>query len=96
VRVRDLTHRYEGFPRVHAWPPVWLPGGWVSDGEFGSEGVLVGLKLLADCLALRMRHEGREHSGRLQWDPPPTLTSVEQVLQANLGKPIRDLGELDV
>ena len=77
-------------------PPVWMPGGWVSDGEFGSAGFLVSVKRLADRLALRMRYEGREHLGRLQWDPPPMLTTVEEVLQANLGKPIRDLGELDV
>jgi hypothetical protein len=81
---------------MHAWPPVWLPGGWVSDGEFGSQGILVSVKRLEDRLVLRMTYEGREHSGRLQWDPPPMLTAVEQVLQANLGKAIKDLGELDV
>jgi hypothetical protein len=43
-----------------------------------------------------MRYEGREHTGRLQWDPPPMLTSVEQILQTNLSKTIRDLGDLDV
>lgn len=43
-----------------------------------------------------MRYEGREHTGRLQWDPPPMLMAVEQILQANLGKAIQDLGELDV
>ena len=73
-----------------------MPGGRVSEGEFRAEGVLVSGKRLEDHLALRMTYEGREHSGRLQWDPPPTLTAVEQVLQVNLGKAIRDLGELDV
>jgi hypothetical protein len=42
-----------------------------------------------------MRYEGREHTGRLQWDPPPILATVEQVLQDNLGKAIRALGELE-
>jgi len=96
VKLRDLRHGHEGFPRVHAWPPVWMPGGWAPDGEFGSEGLLVSVKRLGDCLALRMRYESRDHSGRLQWDPPPLFSSVEQVLQVNLGKAIRDLGELDV
>ncbi len=81
---------------MRAWPPVWMPGGWVSDGEFGEAGILVSVKRLEDRLSLRMRYEGREHAGRLQWDPPPTLTSLEQILQANLGKAIRDLGDLDV
>jgi len=73
-----------------------MPGGWASDGEFGAEGVLVSVTRLEERLALRMRYEGREHTGRLQWDPPPTVTSVEQILQANLGKAVRDLGDLEV
>src|SRR5882762_1825145 len=36
------------------------------------------------------------HSGRLQWDPPPMLMAVEQILQHNLGKAIKDLRELGV
>jgi hypothetical protein len=67
-----------------------------SKGEFGAEGVLVSVTRLEDHLALRMRYEGREHTGRLQWDPPPVLTALEQILRANLGKAIQDLGELDV
>jgi len=73
-----------------------MPGGRVSKGEFGAEGVLVSVKRFEDHLTLRMRYEGREHTGRLQWDPPPVLTALEQILRANLGKAIRDLGELDV
>jgi len=96
MKIRDLRHGHEGFPRVHAWPPIWMPGGRVSKGEFGAEGVLVSVKRLEDHLILRMRYEGREHTGRLQWDPPPVLTTLEQILRANLGKAIRALGELDV
>jgi len=73
-----------------------MPGGRVLGGEFGAEGVLVSVKRLEDYLALRMRHEGREHTGRLQWDPPPVLTALEQILRANLGKAIKELGELEV
>jgi hypothetical protein len=73
-----------------------MPGGRVSEGEFGAEGVLVSVKRLEDHLILRMRYEGREHTGRLLWDPPPVLTALEQILRANLGKAIQDLGELDV
>jgi len=73
-----------------------MPGGRISGGEFGAAGVLVSVKRLEDHLTLRMRYEGREHTGRLQWDSPPVLTALEQILRANLGKAIRDLGELDV
>jgi hypothetical protein len=73
-----------------------MPGGRVSEGEFGAEGVLVSVKRLKDHLILRMRYEGREHTGRLLWDPPPVLTTLEQILLASLGKAIQDLGELGV
>jgi hypothetical protein len=43
-----------------------------------------------------MRHEGREYMACLSWDPPPSLTNVEQVLRAHLGKTVRDIGELEV
>jgi hypothetical protein len=43
-----------------------------------------------------MRYKGREHMACLSWDPPPSLTDVEQVLRAHLGNTIRDIGELDV
>jgi hypothetical protein len=96
LKIRDLKHKFEAFPPVRAWPPVWMPGGWVSEGEFGEAGVLVSVTQLEGRLSLRMRYEGREHAGQLHWDPPPALASVERILHANLGKAIRDLGELDV
>ena len=96
VKLRDLGHGYEGFPRMHAWPPVWMPGGWALDGEFGSEGILVSVRRLEGSLSLRMRYDGCEHNGRLQFDPPPMLAAVEEILRANLGKAIRDLGDLEV
>ena len=42
--MRDLKHDHEGFPRVHAWPPVWLPGSRIAEGEFGAEVRLVSVK----------------------------------------------------
>jgi len=42
LKIRDLKHGHDGFPRVHAWPPVWMPCGRVSEGEFGAEDALWG------------------------------------------------------
>jgi hypothetical protein len=36
---------------------------------------------------LTIEYEGREAVGRLEWDPPPSLTAVEKVLRAHLGNP---------
>jgi len=95
VKLRDLKHGHEGFPRVHAWPPVWTRGGRVSEGEFGAEGVLVSVKRFEEHLALRMRYEGREHTGRLQWDPP-LLPRWSRFSRPTSARRSVDLGELDV
>ncbi len=96
VKLRDLKHRLEGIGSLRAWPPVWLPGGWVAGGVFGEAGILESVGRTDDRLSLRMNHEGLEHLAGLQWDPPPLINDVLQVLQANLGKTIRDLGDLEV
>jgi hypothetical protein len=98
VKLRDLKHRFEGFSHhIRAWPPVWVPGGRELSDAFGTDGVLesVSVRRLEERLSLRMRYQDREHMACLSWDPPPSLTEVEQVLRAHLGKTIRDIGELD-
>jgi len=47
-------------------------------------------------LVLTVEYDGREAVGRLEWDPPPSLTAVERVLRAHLGEPITAIGYLDV
>jgi len=98
LKLRDLTHRFEGFTHhIRAWPPVWLPGGREPSDAFGADGVLesVSVRCLEGRLSLRMRYRDREHIACLCWDPPPSLVDVEQVLRAHLGQTIRDIGELD-
>lgn len=82
MKLRDLTHGFEGFSHhVRAWPPIWVP---------------VIIRRSEERLSLRMRYEGQEHTAGLSWDPPPSLTDVEQLLRAHLGRTIKDIGELDV
>jgi len=47
-------------------------------------------------LVLTVEYDGRAAVGRLEWDPPPSLTAVERVLCAHLGEPITAIGYLDV
>jgi len=62
----------------------------------GDQGVLVTVERQEDHLALTIEHEGRTQSGILQWDAPPSLDDVEEVLQAHRGEPIRVIGDLEV
>lgn len=99
MKLRDLMHRFEGLSHhVRAWPPIWMPGGYVATDAFGADGVLesVSVRRLEERLSLRMRYQGQEHMVCLAWDPPPSLTDVERVLRAHLGNTITDIGELDV
>ena len=75
-----------------------MPGGCGPSDAFGADGVLesVSVRRLEDRLTLRMRYKGREHMACLSWDPPPSLTDVEQVLRAHLGNTITDIGDLEV
>jgi hypothetical protein len=47
-------------------------------------------------IRLTMRFDAREQTGLLLWDGPPLLATVERLLEANLGREIRAIGELDV
>jgi hypothetical protein len=60
------------------------------------DGVLTRVTRAENRLALTIECEGREAVGRLEWDPPPSLTAVEKVLRAHLGEPITAIGYLDV
>jgi hypothetical protein len=63
-----------------------------------TSGVLESLERIEEStlLKLTMRFEAREYVGMLTWDPPPSIEAVEQLLQANLGREIGAIGDLDV
>jgi hypothetical protein len=99
MKLRDLKHRFEGFSdRLRARPPIRVPGGRGPSEAFGADGVpeSVSVRRVEERLSLRMRYRGREHIACFSWDPPPSLTEVEQVLRAHLEQTITDIGDLDV
>lgn len=96
MKIRNLKRKF-GQAIVLVWPPEW--GGSYGPGDkfpMGDEGVLVSVDRQADHLSLTIKYEGREQSGILQWDSPPSLDKVEKVLRANLGQPIKVISDLDV
>ena len=81
------------------WPPRWTFSIHPRGGDeilVGEEGVLESVKRMGERLSLTMKYKGRERFGSLQWDAPPSLDAVERALLANLGKPIKTIGDLDV
>jgi hypothetical protein len=60
------------------------------------DGVLQSVECVDNRLRLRIKYDGREYSGILEWEPPRALEALESVLKANLGQEIRAIGDLDV
>jgi hypothetical protein len=94
MQIRKLQRR-SGGAIVSVWPPrVRSPSGttFVQSGD----GALKRVTRADNRLVLTSEREGREAVGRLEWDPPPSLTAVEKLLLAHLGEPITAIGYLDV
>jgi hypothetical protein len=96
MKLVELKRRV-GNSSYHVWPPPWASS-YGADNRFatGDEGVLKDVQRQDNGLSLTMMYDGREHMASLEWDPPPTLADVERVLNANLGREIKAIGELDV
>ena len=98
MKIRQLKRKFGGVIES-TWPPLWTFSMYPRGGEeilVGEEGVLESVKRIGEHLSLTMKYKGRERFGSLQWDAPPSLDAVERMLQANLGKPIKTIGDLDV
>ena len=94
MQIRKLQHR-SGAASVSVWPPLVLSGAGTTFVRSGG-GVLKRVTRVDAHLLLAVECDGREAVGRLQWDPPPSLTAVERVLSAHLGEQITAIGYLDV
>ena len=98
MKIRHLKRKFGGVIDS-VWPPRWTFSQHPRGGDetlVGDEGDLESVKRMGERLSLTMRYKGRERFGVLQWDPPPSLDAVERVLLANLGKPIKTIGDLHV
>jgi hypothetical protein len=96
MRIRDLK-RTSGRAVESVWPPSW--GGSYGRGDTfptGDEGTLKGVERTGSGLSLTLDYNGRTHSGSLHWDAPPTLDAVEATLKGQIGKPIKEIGDVEV
>ena len=95
MQIRKLQRR-SGGASIAVWPPMVLSGAGTTFVRSG-DGVLKRVMRADNHLLLTLEgSNGREAVGRLEWDPPPSLTAVERVLRAHLGEPITAIGYLDV
>jgi len=96
MRIRDLK-RKRGRAAESVWPQSW--GGSYGRGDtfpMGDDGTLKGVERKGSELSLTLDYNGRTHSGSLQWAAPPTLDAVEATLRGQIGKPIKEIGDVEV
>lgn len=93
-KLRELT--WKGAP---AWPPDWW-GSYAQGGTApeGAVGILRGVRLTPDqkWVVLTTEHEGSEYVGILRWDGLPTAATVVERLRAWIGRPSRELGDVEL
>ena len=90
--------RYHG---MHSWPPVWT---WMGGGDNkhprGEVGILKRVEksnvLPADRCFLHIDYENSSYIGCLLCADYAFCTQIVRILEANLNKPIAEIGSLDI
>ena len=90
MKIRDLKWR-----ELPMWPPEW-----VSDHQVGEEGVLEGVQLRYEfsirLLSIEANYLGDYRKGLLIMEDPAHLELVFDTLQKNLGRPLTEIGNLEI
>lgn len=95
MQIQDLRRKM-GESRLLIWPlRVWTSHGGDSFAV-SHHAVLSRVRRIGDRLIIAVKYDNREHTGLLEWDPPPPVEAVEDVLRAHLGIEIGTLGDLKV
>jgi hypothetical protein len=90
MKIRDLKFR-----GLAMWPPEWL-----SEHQLGEEGVLEDVKLRHELstrlISIEANHLGNYRKGILLLEDPAHLELVFDTLQKNLGRPLTEIGNLEI
>ena len=98
MKLRD--HPSISYRSFRTWPPVWTQkeGSYVKT-LFGEIGVLTSVSLSdgpsAQC-DLLIDYESQPFSGSLLFDSRDVCGQICTVLQANVGRSIKEIGDLDL
>jgi hypothetical protein len=91
MKIRDL--KWRGLPM---WPPEWS----VSDDQAGEEGVLEDVQLRRELstrlISIEANYLGDCRKGIMLLEDPAHLELVFDKLRENLGRPLTELGDLDI
>jgi hypothetical protein len=98
TRISDLRRPY-GTIEIPSWPPRWVPTYDGASGfQPGADGMLTWIERMPNGpgLWLTMRIDGIARRGPLLWSGPPSLVELEFVLRGQIGRRIRDIGQIEI
>jgi hypothetical protein len=85
---------------MKTWPPLWTSTGQDKrDWPKGDAGTLREAWLhdgLDTCLFLFMEHRGHRYVGSMYFDDIGFCYDIDRVLKSNLGRSIKEIGDLDL
>ena len=85
---------------IQTWPPRWAPTHRDKDDKpLGEVGILedVTKSQLSDTkLFLFMQHRGLQYMGSMNFDDFTFSSQIFTLLNANIGRSIKEIGDLDV
>ncbi len=91
MQIRSLN--WSGIP---VWPPEWL----ISDQGLGEEGILQDVQLRKDLspgfIGLTVNHLDDSRFWVIMLENPAHLEILYQKLKENLGKPLTEIGDLEI
>jgi len=91
MRIRDLKGR-----GLSAWPPEWSE----SYQGLGRKGVLKKVCLSQDpessVFYIEVAYVGTTLKGKIELENPKLLNSLYLMLKENIGKPLAEIGELEI
>jgi hypothetical protein len=98
MKLRDhpLMIRKSG---VMSWPPEWTPVGRVGGSIRGELGTLDDVsmnKLIPNKVFLAMEHLAERYITVLAFDDDPFANQLYRLLLNNIGRSIKDIGDLDL
>lgn len=83
-----------------SWPPTWTgtkeKGHQILTGEIGTLRYVYASEVFWTKCYLIVEHEGTSYSGPLVFTSHDLAKKITGILRAHIGKPIKEIGELEV
>ena len=91
MRIRDIK-----WMDVFMWPPQWWTIGQSNDEEGLLEDVYLSKDKMPFCISVDANHFGAEKRGIIILDDPAHLYILYRKLKENIGKPLREIADLEI